>query len=546
MSQAPPPAGGFGAPQPWSGYPGQPSAGGRPGQPPYGQQSYGQPPYGQQSYGQSPYGQQGYGMYPPQTQFPGGGIPPSGGRSKRRLLVIVGAAVAVVLVVAGGVWFAAKDDGGKNEAKNSQDADGKKGDQSEVTGGGGGKPKNTDAKLLFQVPYPSIDTDVMPVNGQWATEKTYAKSEVYSIVGYDAVGGNQTWKIPLDGQICAASRQMTDDGKTAVIFQDKKIGKDGRYQRCSEMAVIDVDAGRKVWQKSMPNSDTAGSGMGMTISQDVVAAAWIGGSVAYRIDGGEELWKASESADCADAGYAGGKALIAVTGCPSPVTGPFQVQKLNPETGEPLWAYSVPRGIQNVSVVSSDPVVLAVSAGEISETDLMALDEQGKLRSKISLGKGQYGSKYLPHCDLEVESCKTVAVDQDTLYLPSEEHQGSSDYGRTNEVIAFDLSTGKPKWKSDAGEKRTMVPLAMEGDNVIAYVRPTYDSGGQIVAIEPKAGQQTVYLRFPNGTAEAENSLSPENGEALYAHGRFFLAHDTLSKSSSQYNKYLVLAFGSG
>jgi outer membrane protein assembly factor BamB len=300
-----------------------------------------------------------------------------------------------------------------------------------------------------------------------------------------------------------------------------------------------------VWEKPIPGSDTFGSAMMLTISQNVVAASWIGGNVAYRADSGAKVWSQDESEECQDAGYGGGAALIAITGCPSPVEGPFQVQKVDTKTGKPQWSYHLPSGLKGVYVISTDPVVVAVSAGAYQTTDIFALTDDGKLRTKFSLEVKSLGPTYNPNCSGETEDCNTAVVHGDTIYLPSAEHQNAgSSYGRTNEIIAFSLDTGKAVKKFEAGEKRVVLPLKWEGDKLIGYIKPTFDAGGEIVAIEPKSGKKETWLRMPNASAEEESYMSPERDEPLWSYGRLFLSQHLISNRSPQEYYRLALGFG--
>jgi len=536
--QQPPQGGGYGFPQqpPQGGYgfPQQPPQGGGygfPQQPPQG--GYGYPQQGQPPYGQGP------GMYPtaPPGAFGPGGPGNGSGGGNGKIIAIIAAAVAVVLVIGTVGWFLVKDDDGGTEAKG--DTKGSSEGSTGGGGGGGGHPVNQDAKELFKIDSPKItDDDPVSVVGAWATDKTFAKATVNGIIGIDAAGGKQSWKLPLDGEVCAASRQVTKSGKAALIFAETKSSR----AACSQIAVIDLDSGKKDWQAKMPGSDDASTlGLNMTISQDVVAAKWLGGSVAYKMSGGSALWKSKGDGDCKDEGFAGGKELMAVVSCGYDPQ-EFKVQKLNPKTGKSTWEFEPPKGVQSVSVISTDPVVLAVGAGTTVATDIMTVGEDAKLKAKISLGD----HKYEPGCGTEVESCATVAADKDNVYLPSGEHQG--DTSSTNEILAFDFNTGKPKWKSDAGGRRTIVPVRMDGDKLIAYKKPTYDAGGQIVGIDPaQQGKQTVYMRNPDASAETENNFAgiTMREPPIYVNGRLFLQQTLISKDSTDsYAKYLGIGFG--
>lgn len=547
----PPQPGGFGAPpQPPAGgygYPQQPPQGGfgAAPQPPAGGGGYGypqqQPPqggaygygYGNPQQPGQPYAQNPA-MYPTAPGGPyGPGVPNQGGSGggNGKVVAIIAAAVAVVLAVVTVGFFLVT-----NEKDDKADDPGKTGTK-EI----GGKPASTEGKELFKVASPKLtDEETASVTGAWATDKIFAKSTLNGVLGMDAATGKKAWEIKLDGQVCAASRHTTDDGKTAVVTAETKSSR----AECNQMAVIDLNKGEKLWQEKMPNSDRATTlGMNMTISQNVVAAKWIGGSVAYKMSGGNPLWDTDGGAECEDEGFAGGKELVAVVQCGSYSEPKLKVHKLDAKTGKPNWTFEVPKGVQGARIVSTDPMVIAVSAGTSTTTDIMTVGDDEKLKAKISLGD----RKYDPGCSTGVESCASVVVDDDYVYMPSARHQGD-DIGSTNEIIAFDINTGSPKWKSDAGQRRTIVPVRMQGDKLIAYKKPTYDAGGQIVAVDPGAqGEQELYMRHPDDSAEIENNLGgiTLREPPLYQNGRFFLHQTLISKrSSGTYGKYLAIGFG--
>ncbi|WBB58850.1 PQQ-binding-like beta-propeller repeat protein [Streptomyces sp. WMMC500] len=549
----PAPGGGFGAPQepppgqqpaqpPQYGYPpAQPHA--QPSQPPQtpAAQPYGQPAQPPQEQPQYSFAQQApphSGGYP-QAQVPG--LPAQPAAQKVVPVWTVIAAVVAILVVAGGTgWFLTSDDDGA---------------QAGGGGGGGGpkksvsesKPASADGELLFGVPYPQVaEGATWPASGQWATEKIYAKAELNAVKGYDTKTGKEVWELPTDGLVCGASRAVTADGKAAMLVQDGKVSDpDDSYAPCTEVVFFDVDSGEELWQQHVASADENVRFEHVTIAGDRVIASGLSGSAAFPLSGGDPAWQTKPTTECKDHDYASdGTNLLGLVFCGS-IDEDMKVQKVDPATGGIYWSYDVPDGVQSVQVLSVEPPVITIGAGKTTETDIFALDE-GELRSKISLGTETEGPRYKPGCDYSggAESCSTVAVDGDTMYLPSREHQGKSDYGDTNEIVAFDLDTGKPTKKYDAGEKRTMVPLRMENGKVIAYRRGTYDAGGEILAIDPKSAKEEVWLELPNDTAEAESTLTySDRVPYIFAHGRFYLAQDLISDRDDL--EYFALAFGS-
>ncbi|MYS00178.1 MULTISPECIES: PQQ-binding-like beta-propeller repeat protein, partial [unclassified Streptomyces] len=558
--QTPPP--GATAPGPGYGYPQTP-----PGQPGYGYPQT--PPPGQPGYGHpqgpppgQPGPQQGYGYptAPMQPQYP---TPQPGGgkRFSTQMKIIVAAAAAVVVIVGGGIIYAATGDGGgKNEVSSAgptggggKDGDGK-GDG--LAGGTEKAPADVNSKVGFQLPQPKV-ADRMTVVGSWATDKAYVKPGVYEIGGYDIAKGTKLWSIPLKGQICAASRHMSKDYKTAIVFEEAKPTKENKYPSCNQVGAIDMNTGKLMWSKTVTSASSGDKPVRfdeITLSGTTVAAGGTGGGAAFNLDTGAELWKPKADADgCQDRGYGGGEALVAVRACGSYDEPQVSIQPLDPTTGAPLSSYTMPSGVDYAHVVSTKPLVVAADVGDTagdgsSISDFFSIDAAtGKLIVRISAD----AEKYAGDCgSTEVEECTALAVGNNRIYVPTEEHEGGGEYGRTNEIVAFDLTTGKlVGGRADAGDRYHLVPLRMDGTNVIAYKAAPYDEGGQIVSIDGSTLKETVLMKNPSDKAvrEAESSFSAYFEDIVYTQGRMFLSPRSLSKPSEAFpdeKQYLAISFG--
>ncbi|MFC9801377.1 PQQ-binding-like beta-propeller repeat protein [Streptomyces bacillaris] len=588
-----PPAGGYGTPQPGyptppapqpngygypqaaqpgygypQGAPGQPGGyPGQPGQPGYPAQQ-GQPGY--------PGGQPGYG-YPTQPMYgapqPGPGGDGNGGKKfSTQMQIIVAAAVAVVLIIGAAVVYSVtKDDGDKgNQASTSSgstggEGKGGEGKDSEGKGGEGGlaggtekAPGNTNSQVAFQVLQPEV-TQVTSVKGSWLTDKAYVKSGASEVVGYDRDKGTKLWSVPVAGEVCGASRHMTKDHRTAILFKEGKPTAEKKYPACNQVGVVDLAAGKLLWSKSV-TSATGGDRPvqfdEVTISGTTVAAGGTSGGAAFKLEDGAELWKPKVDGNrCYDTGYAGGEALAVVRKCGSYDSPQLSVQMLNPATGAPLSSFDMPAGVDYASVVSTKPLVVAANVGDTAGdgsgiSDFFSIDAAtGKLIVRISAD----AEKYAARCrTTDVESCQGLAVGNNRLYLPTEDHDGTGEYGKTNEIVAFDLATGKLLGgRADAGDRYSLTPLRMDGTSVIAYKRPPYDKGGQIVSIDGETFKQTLLMENPadETVRRAETSFSIDHSEVLYGEGRFYLAKQLISErrdSQADEKLYLSLAFRTG
>ncbi|MEV7418054.1 PQQ-binding-like beta-propeller repeat protein [Streptomyces sp. NPDC089919] len=561
-------------PQDGYGYPQQPGPYGQPAEGPYGQQPgpYGQPtaPFGQPAapYGQPPAQPGPYSQAPATQPMYGPGAPapkPAGDGRKARLAIVVTAVVAVAAIVGGGLWYVGKDDGGTDAKGGGAKPSGSS--SAQPAGGGADAPvgpavekapADPASKMLMALQIPKI-TDLVKVDGSWLTDATYAKTDVLKIVGYDAATGKPKWTLPLPGQVCAASRTASEDGRAAFLYEPaKRVGKYG-YQPCTEVAVFDVETGKLVWKgsaKGQTGGDQKIEFRKITISGQTVAAGGLRGGAAWNLADGKNLWLPKITADaCYDMGYAGGPGLATVRKCGQPDARYLEVQALDPRTGAPLSTYRMSPGIEWASIVSSKPLVVAADVGEQAGdgsgiSDLFSIDwRTGKLLQRIPLKSDLYAAK----CEgTEVESCQKIAVGNGRVYVPTEEHEvKSGSYDKSNEIVSFDLATGKQTTdRADAGGDTTMFPLRMDGPNLIAYKKADYDTGGEIISLDGKTFKPTLLMRNPadKTLSNPENKFSDSYAEFRYSKGRLFISETMIDKpySSTAEKDYIIVAFKTG
>ncbi|MEN8655738.1 PQQ-binding-like beta-propeller repeat protein [Streptomyces sp. 21So2-11] len=534
------------AQQPGYGYPGQPGQPGQyptqPGQP--GQYPTQPGPYGQQQ----PYGH-------PQGPPPQGG-PGDGGKKANTIAMIIGASVvALALVVGGIVIYNSKSDDGdtKKEANSSAGTTGggDEGADDKPAPDGEGKEKpaaSTKSKVLFKLPAPKVTESVASMAGSWITDKAYVKSGLKEVVAYDLDTGAELWTIPLPGEVCAATKHVTAN-KTAIAFAGPAVaGK--KYTPCTEIGLIDLTEGKLLWQKSVKDGDQKVTFSEVTIGGGTVAAGGTGGGAAWDVAGGKLLWKPVENVEqCRDVGYAGGEALAAVRQCGPYDSAVLSIEYLNPKDGNPLAKYKLPSGVEDASIVSTKPLVAAADVGDTAGdgsgvTDFFSIDEKtGKLRAKIAVD----AEKYAPDCK-DTEGCSKVAVGNGRIYVPSEEHPGAGDDSyRTNEIVSFDLATGKiTADRIDAGERYTIDPIRMDGGNLIAYKSAPFSKGGQVVSVNGGSMKQTLLMENPANDAviRVESTFSPDSAEYRYEGGRLFLATVLMSEPRPGDKRFLAIGFG--
>ncbi|MYW69209.1 PQQ-binding-like beta-propeller repeat protein [Streptomyces sp. SID8379] len=556
---APPPAGAFGPPPP-------PLPAAPPAPPAYGQQPYAQPPFGAQQqpqYGQAPGPQYPYGYpqgYPqPPAAQP---FPQAAGRGKLDspvVWIITAAVVVIALVIGGGILYTASDDGGGDR---NTTADGRKGvgaDGGQDKGGSGlGEPgqekvpANTSAKAAFQLAAPKVaKKNVDSVRGSWLTDRTYAKAGVGKIVGYDPATGKKTWTLPLPGQTCGGTQDVTKDALAAVVSEDAARPADGSHRTCSRITLFDVNTGKKVWTKSVGSGTKAIPFEELSFSGDTLAVGGgLRGGAALDVRTGKVLWQPM-TGSCEDVGYAGGAQLVTVRTCGDYGHERYEAQLLDPKTGRPKWTYQLAADVESAKVLSTDPVVIGVGRGDNAAgtvSGILSMDQSGRLVTEIPVDD----EKYDFDCEVgRVDGCQKIVVGNGRVYLATRQHDGGGDIGTTNEIVSYDLRSGKPTGDRADGGGFGIFPVRMDGGNVLAYKDDPYGKGARIVSIDPRSMKQTTLLRTPT-TESVMRALSSmvvgrTGSEVRYSNGRLFLGKSLISAPYAKDVKdYTAIAFVAG
>ncbi|MEV6950834.1 PQQ-binding-like beta-propeller repeat protein [Streptomyces sp. NPDC051183] len=509
-----------GPPQPGYGYP---PAG---GQNPYAQQPPQQPPYGQQPPGG------GYGFPPPPHMAPGApGMPP-----KKRAAVLIAAAVAGVLVLGTGAYFAflKGDDKGTDQpvAQGSTPADDKPSASASVDGGDGsgngagaqgdlnaGRKQGEDKVLWLKTNKIDGPGSGVETKGQWVVGDTVVKSAWKSLTGYAVADGKEKWTLAFPTVICALTGQTTADGKTVVMYKDGESDS----ANCNQMRLVDLKTGKEGWSHEVPKEGLFDifTSPNLAITGDTVAVNRLGQSSAFKVSTGDKLFGSNQFEGCKPNDYAAGNGkMIAIAGCQDGDR-TVEVQDADPVTGKKTWSYRLPKGFRVTSVYSVDPIVLDLGNDEKKERSIIVLGPDGKQRATVS-GQGSFAVNCGSGFDRSLQACGTSSVDSNTLYLRT-----SADGTKGNELVAFDLGTGKEKWRTPAGQGRTLVPIKAAGGQVVVYRQAEYDKGGEVLTIPAGGGTPTAVLRHPSGPAAPIES-SFHSPRIDYADGRFFLSASRL------------------
>ncbi|MEU8471555.1 PQQ-binding-like beta-propeller repeat protein [Streptomyces sp. NPDC029006] len=555
--QAPPPQGGFGAPPPPVGPPPQPQPGyGYPQQPgPYagapGPYGYPQPP--QQP---GPYAgpQPGYGhpQQPPYPGAPGGPFPGGPGKpaSRKKTALIIGAAVAALLVIGGTVYAVTSGDGGGGGPKKpvAQGSDDPKQSASgtPTAAVAGDDPEHLnegrqagDAKVLWYKPAPDAPASGADAPGLWVSGDTVVKAAYKQVFAFGTQDGKTAWgPVAFPQKICAVTPQKSADDKVVVAYMSG--GSD--RAKCNQLQQLDLATGEKGWSGEVADGGLFDSALTveLSVSGRTLMVGRSQSGTAYDIDSGKKLYDKKRYGEaCFPAAFAGGTGrLIQVASC-GVGTGDEheEIQELDPATGKVRWTRPVKKGWEVSRAYSVDPLVVYLTNREKKAWNISTFTKGGAFRSEVKVDE-----KFAPRCgwailERELQGCQGVVADADTLYLPTDTTTSA------NEIVAISLSDGKAKWRVKSPANEPMTPVKIEDGKLVAYVRPSYDAGGQVVSV-PLTGSShstTRLLRNPQGGADAENSFY--DGVVDWSGGRLFVSSGRLSGNDASKEK-LIMVFG--
>ncbi|WP_240980681.1 PQQ-binding-like beta-propeller repeat protein [Streptomyces sp. Z423-1] len=480
---------------------------------------------------------------------------------RRRKMLVWPLALLLVAALGTGGWLLWGGESGGSRTKTQANAAESRLDVRETVEK---RPASTVGKMAFRFSVVDMSAgEQYEMPGMWATDKILAKGINKTLVGLaigtDAKPGDEKWKLPLDGPICGYTRHVTGENRTAVLYRANDSEEERAY--CDRVAFFDLDDGRKNWSHDFPASAT-GTRPGapsngavqdtpsVTLVHDTVAVTWGGGTIAYGMDRGEIRWSTKATGACQDAGAAGGGALLVREQCWSNDKSlppgsweaiSYKVRRVDRATGRTLWSYSAAKGVRDVSVPSSDPVVLAVSAGDTGITELLPFDDDGKNRVTIRLQQGTYVGECSYGSYLVIDYCPTVAVGDNQVFLRIEDDIGVH---TSNWVIGFDLATGNTTTKFESGPNALLIPVRMSGDKLLA-LRESQDNitPTALVSLDPETGKETPFFYF-DLPAEAETFTLIDFNDVLVQDGRLFFGAKSAIGPGPDQPEWVYLVLG--
>jgi len=475
------------------------------------------------------------------------------GHRRRRTVLLSLLSVIVIAALCVGGWFlsTARGDGAPADGAASARRQGPDDIRETIEK----RPAGTAGQMAVRFSVDDLhpgETYAMP--GMWATDRLIVKGINRSLVafrmGKDASPGDEAWMLKFPGPICGTTRHTTVNDRTAVLYKSGTAS--GAI--CDHVAFVDLDTGKKLWDTryktatSADHSPMAEERSAVTLTRSTVAVSWSEGAAAYDMDTGRQLWKSGRTGDCSNAGNAGQGALLMRLDCwPKGSDVPkYRVQRVEPRTGKVLWTYQVPDSVKDVGLLSAEPPLVALAAGDVGFTDLVSLDGKGRHRTTISLQSGTYLAKCADLGEYNaIDDCPGVVVGDGQVFLASRENLEAGIEGTSNWIIGFDLATGNTTKKFESGRGQLLNPLRMSGDQLLA-LRSSADGirPHGLVSLDPRTGGETPYFYF-GLPAEGDLLNDPNLADVLVQNGRlFFGMKEAQGPSKDEQKRWIWLVLG--
>lgn len=472
-------------------------------------------------------------------------------RAKRRRTRMWLSCAVVLAVIAAGIGWVLLGIGGKGDEPSTDAKSARKPAADEVRETVESLPKGGAGRLVSSIgddKLKPLESQVTP--GTWATDKVLAKALGSTLQGFRIDAEDETaWHRQLTGDVCGWTQDVTVGGNTSVLFKDADGG-------CTKLIFFEVETGERVWEGSVPWKDSAfGVYPNVSLTKGVVAVAYGTGSAGFDMKTGKQLWTRNRTADCGEGGFTGGRALLLRQDCHTSDGNYYRVQRITPDTGMAEWTYKANEHLNFVYLVSADPVVLAVSAGEAGLSDLITLDRHGKYQTTIRFA----GDRYVVRCEdgmteaaedslsfSAVDQCSHIVVSEDQAFITTGEVIEGIAH-ETNSIVAFDLRTGHTGVKFDAGKDQEIFPLRMSGTRLLALKIGTDNfAPTQLVSLDPETGKESSYFSF-GALYEAGNLVDPRKSDVVVEHGRLFFGSRAVQGSGTKSRPaYTWRAFGVG
>jgi hypothetical protein len=144
-----------------------------------------------------------------------------------------------------------------------------------------------------------------------------------------------------------------------------------------------------------------------------------------------------------------------------------------------------------------------------------------------------------------VDKCDGVVVGRDRLFVMSKE--GTDIKQPSDQIVAFDVKSGATAGKFWGRPFQMVIPVRMNGDDLILYRRSIDDvQPAAVVDWNPRTDKETPYLLFQLPEDDEDTLSDPEQSDIVYEQGHVFFGPRALERDDKNPTYPVLSVMGVG
>ncbi|MGW2398434.1 outer membrane protein assembly factor BamB family protein [Kitasatospora sp. NPDC001664] len=330
--------------------------------------------------------------------------------------------------------------------------------------------------------------------GSWITGDAVVRADSTGVHAYALADGKPTWTVtpPADGAVpCGLSPTVNSDGLGAALFRTSADPK----SPCTLLAAVDTKTGKNAWTKPVSDAKDNYTAHAAVLADRIVvvgddrAAAWAAAD-------GKDLWAyAGQGQFCTLSGTAAGNRVLLHSTCADSNPND-QAVALNAADGKVHWWRGLNNQPKTVTVLSAEPAVVLTTGGAPADDRIFAWGDSGDPATEIPLSTD--GGR-LEATRGALSATPSVFFHEQTLATTLTPGNGGQPV-----AVAYDLTTGKQKWRTPVSEKGKTAPIGLA-------------DGALLLATDERLDQPAHLSRYPltDGRAAAGGGFAQGTGSLL-------------------------------
>ncbi|GAA1134953.1 hypothetical protein F4556_001732 [Kitasatospora gansuensis] len=328
------------------------------------------------------------------------------------------------------------------------------------------------------------------LTGSWLLGDAVVRADSTGVHAYALADGKPTWTLapPAEGAVpCGLSPTVSPAGLGAALF---RVSADPK-SACTLVSAVDTKTGKAAWTKPLSDAkDTYGAHV--AVLDDKVVAVGDDKAVAWAAADGKDLWTyAGQGKFCTLSGGASGKTVVLHSTCADSVPAD-QAVALNAEDGKVHWWRGLNNQPKTVTVLSAEPAVVLTTGEQPTDDRIFAWGATGDPAAEIPV-TAEGGRLGVTRGSFD--ATPTVFFQDQTLLTTLT----TADGGHSS-AVAYDLTTGKPRWKTQVAEKGKTVPVGVETGALLLAGDERLDQPAHLTRYAVTDGRATAGGGYPQGT----------------------------------------------